>query len=99
VNAMNTAAIDTNTLNSLFDNQKKLDEIFDSIFDDNNFFINTTSPQTESRYSSYDVSSPVSYSGSNVRDPLFSIKQNPLYCVLPIALEIAVIYLLVTNLF
>ena len=29
-----TTAIDINTLDSLFDNQKKLDDIFNSIFDD-----------------------------------------------------------------
>jgi hypothetical protein len=98
VNAMNTVAIDTNTLNSLFDNQKKLDEIFDSIFEENNFFINSSSSQTESRYSTYEVDSPASYGSSNVKNSLLAIKQNPFYCVLPIALEIAVIYLLVTNL-
>lgn len=31
---MTTAAIDVNTLNELFENQSKLDDIFDSFFDD-----------------------------------------------------------------
>lgn len=96
---MSTVAIESNMLNGLFDNQKKLDELFDSIFDDDNYFISTTSSssQSESRHSAYEVESQYSVSSSVKKSPL-AIKQNPLSYVLPIVLEIAAIYLIVTNL-
>lgn len=97
---MNTVAMDRNTLNGLFDNQKKLDELFDSIFDDENFFINASpsSSQSASRYSNFDAEAQLSYGGSNVKESLVAINRNPFYYLFPIALEITVIYLLVTNL-
>ena len=98
---MNTVAIDRNTLNDLFDNQKKMDELFDSIFDDDNYFINSSSSSSQagSRRSTLDVESQSSYGGDSVKEPLLAIrKHNPYYFVLPIVLEIAAIYLIVTNL-
>jgi len=96
---MNTVAMDRNTLNGLFDNQKKLDDLFDSIFDDENFFINASpsSSQTTTRHSSFATESQL-YGGSNVKESFVAINRNPLYYLFPIALEITVIYLLVTNL-
>lgn len=97
---MNTVAMDRNTLNGLFDNQKKLDELFDSIFDDESFFISasTSSSQSASRYSTFEVESQFSYGRNNVRESLVTINRNPFYYLFPIALEITVIYLVVTNL-
>lgn len=96
---MNTVAIDRNTLNGLFDNQKKLDELFDSIFGDDNCFISIspTPSQSGSRYSDFDTKSHYSY-GGNLKESLLAIKPNRFYYAIPILLEIAVIYLAVTNL-
>ncbi len=97
---MNTVAIDSNTLNSLFDNQKKVDAMFDSIFDDNSYFIDISSPsyQAGSRESAFSVENRISYGNTDVKESLLAIKRNPLFYALPIVLEIAVIYLVVTNL-
>ena len=97
---MNTVAIDRNTLNSLFDNQKKLDEIFDSIFDDKNYFIDISSPpsQTVSRGSAINADNRILSESRDVKESGLAIKQTPFFYVLPIVLEIAVIYLVVTNL-
>lgn len=98
---MNAVAIDTNMMNSLFDNQKKVDELFDSIFDDDNFFIGTSSSssQAESRRSTFDVESKVSFDDEKVKDSLLAIRtHNPVYLILPVVLEIAAIYYFVSNL-
>lgn len=96
---MNTAPIDRNILNGLFDNQKKLDELFDSIFDDDNFISSpSSSSQSASYYPTFDVDSQLSYSDGNVNGSSLSIKRNSYYYVLTVALEIAAIYLVVKNL-
>ena len=98
---MNTVAIDTNMINSLFDNQKKVDELFDSIFDDDNFFIrgSSYSSQTESYGSTFDLESQASYKGGSVKESFLAISnRNPYYFVLPIVLEIAAIYFFIANL-
>jgi hypothetical protein len=96
---MNTIAIDSNALNNLFDNQKKLDDLFDSIFDDNSFFINSApSSQTVSRKSTVDIDRQITYGSGNVKESLLGIKHNTLFYMLPIVLEIALFYLAVTNL-
>lgn len=94
---MYTAAIDGNALNGLFDNQKKLDDLFDSIFDDDNYFISSASSSTpaESRYSAERQFSP---RPSRVTESLLMIKsQSPYFFVLPILLEVSVIYFVVAN--
>lgn len=96
---MNTVAMDRNTLNGLFDNQRKLDDLFDSIFDDENFFITATpsSSLSSSRSAAFDSESQSLY-GRNANSSISAIKQNRFHYVIPIILEIAVIYLVVTNL-
>lgn len=102
VNVMNTIAIDRNTINDLLDNQKKLDELFDSIFDDDNYLIrdSSASSQTDKHYPKFDdEKSPWSYEGDSVKESQLAVrKHNPYYFVLPIALEIAAIYYVVANL-
>ncbi|OAI16095.1 hypothetical protein A1359_08745 [Methylomonas lenta] len=96
---MYTAAIDGNVLNGLFDNQKKLDDLFDSIFDDDNYFISSVSSASsaESRYSTEYQCSP---SPGRVTEALLEMKnRSPYFFMLPIALEVAVIYFVVANLF
>ena len=97
---MNTVTMDRDILNGLFDNQKKLDELFDSIFDDDNYLINSSpsSSQSGSRPPASEVESQFSYTGGNVKELLLTIKHNPFFYVLPIVLEIAAIYLVVINL-
>ena len=96
---MNTIAIDSNALNNLFDNQKKLDVLFDSIFDDNSFFINSApSTQTVTRKSTVDIDRQHSYGNGNHKESLLGIKHNTLFYALPIVLEIAVFYLALTHL-
>lgn len=98
VKVMNTIAIDSNALNGLFDNQKKLDDLFDSIFDDTNYFIKGSSSQAESRNTTYDVKSRAPSCSGNVNKSLFTIRHTPFFYVLPIVLEIALFYFAVTNL-
>ncbi|MGR8932082.1 MAG: hypothetical protein ACU836_15735 [Gammaproteobacteria bacterium] len=98
---MNAVTIDTNTINSLFDNQKRVDELFDSIFDDDSFFISGSSysSQTESRRSSSEVERQLYYRGESAKESALAInKLGRYYFVLPVILEIAAIYLLATNL-
>lgn len=92
---MNSVAIDSDMLNSLFDNQKKLDALFDSIFDDENYFISgsSTSYQAERRHPTAEFS----VRGNSMRESSLIMKRSPLTYILPIVLEIAVIYLLATN--
>ncbi|PPD30174.1 MAG: hypothetical protein CTY19_16325 [Methylomonas sp.] len=99
---MYTAAIDGHALNGLFDNQKKLDELFDSIFDDDNYFINSTSSSlssTQSSYAAYDKGGRFESRHGRVTESLAMMKhQSPYFIFLPIVLEITAIYFIVTNL-
>lgn len=97
---MYSAAIDRNALSGLFDNQKKLDDLFDSIFDDDNYFISSSSPssQSESNYSASCANRSMQSSQSKVTESLLAIKnQHPYFFVLPIVLEITAIYFVVSN--
>jgi hypothetical protein len=96
---MSSITLDKNALNGLFDNQKKLDDLFDSIFDDGNCFIsNATSVQTESHYSAYRANHYAPSNHSRMTDSLLVIKeQHPYFFMLPIVLEIAAIYCVVVN--
>ncbi|WP_031434671.1 hypothetical protein [Methylomarinum vadi] len=98
---MSAVSIDINTLNDLFDNQKKMDELFDSIFDDDNYFINSPSSSSQATSSgpSYDEENPILYGGESVKESHLAVRiQNPYYFILPIVLEIAAIYWVATNL-
>jgi len=98
---MSAAAIDTNVLNSLFDNQKRLDDVFDSIFDDDNYFIisSVCSTLSENHCSTYNPDRSHTPKPNPVRDSLLTIKEQcPYFFMLPIVLEIAAIYFVVTQL-
>lgn len=95
---MYTAAIDGNVLNGLFDNQKKLDDLFDSIFDDDNYFISSAS-SSSSAEKCYSAERQYSPSSSRVTESLLEMKsRSPYFFMLPIVLEVAVIYFVVANL-
>jgi len=88
---MTAAAIDLDVLNELFDNQKKLDDIFGSLFDDDSCL----------SASSYDEPTPrggdqkdnqATYSKDNFADEFTQESRSTLSLVMPVVLEIAVIY-------
>ncbi|MDT4288457.1 hypothetical protein RO575_02690 [Methylomonas sp. MO1] len=93
---MNAITLDRNALNGLFENQKKLDDLFDSIFDDDNFFI-SSAPASVPSAIRYPEHSP-SYDRSKVIESLYTIKHHPMFFVLPITLELSVFYWVVTHL-
>lgn len=97
---MSAAVIDSKVLNSLFENQKRLDDVFDSIFADDSYFISSVcASQSESHCSTYDESPSFMPAPSRMRESQLTIKvQRPYFFVLPIVLEIAGIYFLVVNL-
>ncbi len=96
---MNTITLDRNALNGLFDNQKKLDDLFDSIFDDDNYFISSATSSAQSgRYPEFNVESQFSAGGGAVLNSLNAMKHNTFFYIVPIALEMAVIYLVMTHL-
>lgn len=98
---MYTTAIDRHALKGLFDNQKKLDELFDSIFDDEKYFISSTSPSISSLKSShvaYGEGSLYAPEQSRVAELLSMIKNHcPYFFLLPIVLEVVVIYFIFTS--
>lgn len=94
---MSSAAIDSHVLNSLFDNQKKLDDLLDSVFDDDNFYITASSAPAES-YSSYSVHRRVPVEKNRMVESLSLMKaQHPYIFMLPVLLEIAAIYFVASN--
>ena len=97
---MSTVAIDSNVLNNLFDNQKKLDDLFDSVFDDDNYFISSVSSSpSENLYAVSSTTRSFAAKQSRVSESLLTIKeQHPYFFVLPVMLEIAAIYFVVTHL-
>jgi len=90
---MNTAAIDTNILNDLFDNQKKLDDVFDSIFDEDPFLDSFPSSASQN---SYAVDNDYAYFNANVnvneKTDNQTSTQSSLQLIMPVVLEIAVLY-------
>lgn len=96
---MSAAAIDRNVLNGLFENQKKLDDLFDSIFDDGNYFISSeSSSQSESSYAASSSLRSMTPKPNRVRESLVTIKERcPYFFLLPVVLEIAAIYVVVAN--
>lgn len=98
---MYTATIDRHALNGLFDNQKKLDDLFDSIFDDDNYFISSSAPaasSTHSSYAAYNRDSRFEPRQGGMVESLAMIKsQCPYFYLLPIVLEITAIYFIVAN--
>mgnify|MGYP000565371958 CR=1 FL=1 len=90
---MITAAIDTNILNDLLDNQKKLDDVFDSIFDEDPFL---DSSPTSAEYAVFDDNEYASFNDSDKAD--VRSKQSIVTFILSVVLEIAVLYYGITFL-
>lgn len=95
---MNTTAIDASALNSLFDKQKKLDDIFSSMFEEDEFnFINNSVSNNDQVIESSswdDDKSPYNedLSINSRNDTLEQKKQSIIHIVLPLVLEITAIY-------
>ena len=92
---MSTIAIDRNTLNELFDNQKKMDDLFDTVFDDDNFFIHSSSSifESESHNDIFeDEGKLFSVEENDDESVLATTKHNSFYFLFPVMLEIAAIY-------
>jgi len=86
-------AIDTNTLNDLLDNQKKLDDVFNSIFDEAPFL---DSSPISAEYAVFDDNE---YESFNYSDKVnVQSRQRTINIVLPVLLEIAVLYYGITFL-
>ena len=90
---MTAAAIDLDTLNILFDNQKKLDDIFDSMFDED-FLINSSTSFNDKAVDNAQKKNHCSEELSfNSDDELFVKKRRSVISlVTPVVMEIALIY-------
>ncbi|WP_150047745.1 hypothetical protein [Methylomonas sp. GJ1] len=96
---MSATAIDPLVLNSLFDNQKKLDDVFNSIFDNDDCFISSvyTAP-SEDCDSAYVANPSFPPKPGRIRGTLLSTRvRHPFFYLLPLVLEIAAIYWVVAN--
>ncbi len=88
---MTAAAIDLDVLNELFDNQKKLDDIFGSLFDDDSCLSASSYDEPTPRESDQ-KDNQVTYSKDNFADEFTQESRSTLSLVMPVILEIAVIY-------
>lgn len=88
---MTAAAIDLDVLNELFDNQKKLDDIFGSLFDDDSCLSASSYDEPTLRRSDQQ-DNQATYSKDNFADEFAQESRSTLSLVMPVVLEIAVIY-------
>ena len=93
---MTTVAIDINTLNELFENQSKLDDIFDSFFDEESFLGSSMSNNNQKSESSAQINSQeVDYNDDLLfaKDMGFAQEKRSITSiVMPVVLEIVTIY-------
>jgi len=89
---MTAAAIDLDTLNELFDNQKKLDDVFGSLFDDDSCLSASSYDEPTPRRSDQKDNQATTYSKDNFADEFTQESRSTLSLVMPVVLEIAVIY-------
>lgn len=90
---MTSATIDLDTLNDLFENQKKLDDILSSFFDDDSALSTTLSNEQKSTNNLY---SNDDFSFNPTDKTTVKTKQNIVYFVLPVVFEIAALYITVS---
>jgi hypothetical protein len=95
---MTSVSIDINALNSLLDNQKKLDDLFDSIFDDNLYIVADSYSSAADTFSAYELDSEWTQNNSFLRDLLLTIKHNQVYGIITLILEVAIIFSIVRAL-
>ncbi|MCK5122230.1 MAG: hypothetical protein KAQ91_09610 [Methylococcales bacterium] len=96
---MTTATIDLDTLDKLFDNQKKLDDIFSSFFDDDDCFLDSPIPshnnqalENSSQKNNQDIYSTENLSFHAEDNYFIQKKRSVTSFLLPLVLEVAAIY-------
>jgi hypothetical protein len=93
---MTTVAIDIDVLNELFDNQKKLDDIFSSFFDDDSILSSSVSYSDHAignsgQQGSEDIISYEDYSFDS-GDNIFAEKKSSIFTIImPVVVEIIVV--------
>jgi hypothetical protein len=87
---MTTAAIDTDLLNELFDQQKKLDDIFNSMFDDD-FFLD----EKPSKSNQQQTNKNLSFNTTN--NSLVQKNHGIAHTIIPVVIEIAIISYCIIN--
>ncbi len=87
---MTTAAIDVDLLNELFDNQKKLDDVFNSMFDDD-FFLDEKPPKSNQQQ----INKSLLLNTAN--DSLIKEPHGIAHVIIPVVIEVAVISYCIIN--
>ena len=93
---MTSAAIDLDTLNELFETQKKLNDVFNSVFDEDYFLISSRSSNdhelgSRDQKSSQDLNSNEDLS-FNAEDRTFvQKKRRKTYFIMPVVVEIVAV--------
>ncbi len=93
---MSTAAIDLDMLNELFENQKRLDDAFNSMFDDDAFLSDlkvseTKTSRSRARQEMRPLSSKEGFSDAVKEKTIDQSSRSILHVLIPVALEIALI--------
>ena len=98
---MTTAAIDIDVLDELFENQKKLDDVLNSFFDDDSFLSSSTSfddnvSGTSAQKGNLNFQSGEDFSLDSDDTILDQKSRSIFYFIVPLIMEIAAIYYGVT---
>ncbi len=88
---MTTAAIDLDLLNELFDNQKKLDDVFNSMFDDEAFLNASASDRHNTKNNAHTTQLDHDFLPSTQYNADTSKSNHITRIILTIALEVTVI--------
>lgn len=97
---MNPVAIDLDTLDDLFAKQKKMDELFDSLFNNDNYFIasSSSSSEVENRTFTFEEEDRTSDGeGDSIGSRLKRKIHIPYRLILAVSLEIGAIYWVAAN--
>jgi len=91
---MTTAAIDIDILDELFENQKKLDDVLNSFFDDDSFFSSTDDivPVTNPQKDSLTFQADEDFSFDSDDKYLAPKSRNIFHIIIPLIAEIVAIY-------
>ena len=89
---MTVATIDLDTLNNLFDNQKKLDDMFDLMFDEDPLSNSSTSFNDKAFGNAQNISYNREELSFNPEDDFVQKKRSAIGFVMPVVMEIAAIY-------
>ncbi len=98
---MTAATIDLDTLNNLFDNQKKLDDIFDLMFDEDLLINSSTSFNDKALGNAQEVGHYSEELSFNPEEDDFFVqkKRSAIGFVMPVVMEIAAMYYIIMLFF